>query len=185
MLTVNQYALYMALQTVKHAMPKNDIRKYLNGIHLKREGEALAVTTTDGHRIAQCAVTVDAGNDFELTICAKKLPQILAFIKCNEGTSTIELDVTNSTLGGLAFDVIECDRYPNVEMQFLKFANSEPVKLNGMSGKYLTDMSRAFTALSKYGVMRMTICSEGAYIEGHSTISHLGNARSCIASVRI
>lgn len=145
MLTVNQYALYMALQTVKHAMPKNDVRNYLNGVHLKREGEALAVTATDGHRITQCAVTVDAGNDFELIICAKKLPQILAFIKCN----------------------------------------AEPVKLNGMSGRYLTDMSRAFTALSKYGVMKMTLSSEGAYIEGHSTISHLGNVRSCIAPVRV
>ena len=184
MLTVNQYALYMAFQTVKHAMPKNEVRKYLNGIHLKREGEALAVTATDGHRIVQCTVTVDAGSDFELIICAKKLPQILAFIKCNASTPTIELDVTNSTLGGLAFDVIECDRYPNVEMQFLKFANAASAPTIGMNGKYLTDMSRSFTVLSNYGVMKMTLSGEGAYIEGHSTISHLGNVRSCIAPVR-
>ena len=185
MLTVNQYALYMALQTVKHAMPKNDVRNYLNGIHIKRTGEVLAVTATDGHRIVQCDVAVDTGDDFELIICAKKLTQILAFIKRDSGTSTIELDVTNHTIGGLTFDVIECDRYPNVEMQFLKFANAASAPTVGMNGKYLTDMSRAFAALSKYGVMKMTLSSEGAYIEGHSAISHLGNVRSCIAPVRV
>lgn len=57
--------LLKAIEFVKHAAGKSDVRYYLNGIHVKQGNGVLQLTATDGHRLARAALR---GPDYETPI---------------------------------------------------------------------------------------------------------------------
>ncbi len=58
-LTISQSTLKSLLDETSFAMASQDVRYYLNGLLLEREGHTLRAVATDGHRLALGAITTD------------------------------------------------------------------------------------------------------------------------------
>lgn len=184
MIVVNKFALFTALQTVKHAMGKKDLRDYLNGVQLLMAGDLFAVTASDGHRIAQCELPDCAGGDFDLVMANSSLPTILASLKCTAGTATVIVDDKTKTIGGVPFDVVGVSRFPAVEQMFLKFERDVDVVEVGLNGGYLVDAVRALAALNKGKVFSQRHSASGTLLTGRHKIDGLGRVRCVIGGVK-
>jgi hypothetical protein len=69
-----------ALRMVRHAMPTQDAREYLNGVHLRALGNRLALEATDGHRAASAKVQCEGDDTLDVILpaaAAQKMEQLL------------------------------------------------------------------------------------------------------------
>lgn len=118
---VSTVALTAALNAIKHAMPKNDVRLYMNGIRFECNGtDRVRLVATDGHRIAVIDV-LDADKaeaptePWAFTMCQSMLVPVLANLKV--AGMTTELKV--GSVDALPVRHLE-GNYPNVDMMFSK-----------------------------------------------------------------
>lgn len=184
MIVVNKFALFTALQTVKHAVGKKDVRDYLNGVQLLMNGDLLRVTASDGHRIAQCELPDCAGADFDVILRNSSLPLVLASLKCTAGLENVMLDAKARTVGGVPFDVVDVSRFPDVEQAFLKFERDMDVVEVWLNGGYLVDAVRALAALNKGKVFSQRHSASGTLLTGRHKIDGLGRVRCAIGGVK-
>jgi DNA polymerase III subunit beta len=70
--SVSQKALKALFALVQYAMAQQDIRYYLNGLLLIVEKNKLKVVSTDGHRLAYAAMTVEADVEKQEIIIPRK-----------------------------------------------------------------------------------------------------------------
>lgn len=118
---VSTVALTAALNAIKHAMPKNDVRLYMNGIRFECNGtDRVRLVATDGHRIAVADVLVADNTEaptepWAFTMCQSMLVPVLANLKV--AGMTTELKV--GSVDALPVRHLE-GNYPNVDMMFSK-----------------------------------------------------------------
>jgi len=101
------------------AMARNDVRFYLNGLHLHVDGRQLQATATDGHRLARWALTLDtpASATVEMILpgqAALNLARILGgtdSIALRIGRTLAQLDTADLTLTTKLVD----GRYPDAD----------------------------------------------------------------------
>ena len=184
MILVNKFALFTSLQTVKHAMGKQDVRDYLNGVQLLMKKDLLRVTASDGHRIAQCELTGCAGKDFNIILYNSSLPLVLASLKSTAGPETVKLDVKARTIGGVPFDVVDASHFPDVEQMFLKFERDTDDVEVLLNGGYLVDAVRALAALNKGKVFSQRHSTSGTILTGRHNIDGLGRVRCVIGGMK-
>lgn len=184
MVLVNKFALFTSLQTVKHAMGKQDVRDYLNGVQLLMNGGLLRVTASDGHRIAQCELAGCVGGDFDVILRNSSLPLVLASLKSTAGLETVKLDVKARTIGGVPFDVVDVSRFPDVEQMFHKFEQDMDGVEVQLNGGYLVDAVRALAALNKGKVFSQRHSTSGTILTGRHKIDGLGRVRCVIGGMK-
>lgn len=118
---VSTVALTAALNAIKHAMPKNDVRLYINGIRFECNGaDRVRLVATDGHRIAVADVLVTDNTEaptepWAFTMCQSMLVPVLANLKV--AGMTTELKV--GSVDALPVRHLE-GNYPNVDRMFSK-----------------------------------------------------------------
>lgn len=118
---VSTVALTAALNAIKNAMPKNDVRLYMNGIRFECNGtDRVRLVATDGHRIAVADVLVADNTEaptepWAFTMCQSMLVPVLANLKV--AGMTTELKV--GSVDALPVRHLE-GNYPNVDMMFSK-----------------------------------------------------------------
>ncbi len=121
---VSTVALTAALNAIKHAMPKRDVREYMNGIRFECNGtDRVRLVATDGHRIAVADVLVADNTEaptepWAFTMGHGGLPLMLALLKVAGMNTAIN---KGGKLGDQSLTLIEDQgRYPNVDMMFSK-----------------------------------------------------------------
>jgi len=78
-----------ALKFVSHAQGTNDVRHYLNGVLFRFVGNTLALTASDGHRIAQIRLGIEGcqlAGDY--IVAADSVKAILATVKPKSNDAT-------------------------------------------------------------------------------------------------
>jgi DNA polymerase-3 subunit beta len=91
-LTMAQKSFKHLLNMVHFAMAQQDIRYYLNGMLLVLDGNNVRCVSTDGHRLAYCAVTIDAdAPKQEVIIPRKTVLELLRLLEDSE--EPVQIDV--------------------------------------------------------------------------------------------
>lgn len=110
--------LIKTLKGLLQVAPKSDIRYYLNGVQVIRNGDEVVFNATDGHMLLQVKTTdleyIDIQEDVKFVICRKSLDvmiksfttRCLPTLRCD--------DDFNITLGGLPLVIVD-GNYPDVQ----------------------------------------------------------------------
>jgi DNA polymerase-3 subunit beta len=78
------------LSTVVHAMRRASDRPHLSVVFLRTSGSQLLATTTDGHRLAHAAATIEQAQPFEVCVPA---PAVDALLRDASGVETVGIAV--------------------------------------------------------------------------------------------
>ena len=102
-----------SINTVQHAMPKDDVRFYLNGIFLRimcnavEKESSVDFVATDGHRLSVLRAACNCVDDYnsDLIIPEKSISGILKIFADRDGIANIALDKTGIevSLGEVVF----------------------------------------------------------------------------------
>ncbi|VCU68378.1 DNA polymerase III subunit beta [Pigmentiphaga humi] len=105
-LTMQQKSFKHLLNMVHFAMAQQDIRYYLNGMLLVLDGANVRCVATDGHRLAYCAVGIDAETPRQEVIVPRKtVLELLRLLEDSE--DPIEISVAANQI---------CFRFGDVEL---------------------------------------------------------------------
>lgn len=115
--------MYNELKAALLIAPKNDIRFYLNGVRIMRNGDTLRISVTDGHMLADISINLllDAFRDYRQTIAddtdviipRTELDAALKLHKKNDQVPMI-IDDKVKTVGLVAFEPID-GRFPAID----------------------------------------------------------------------
>lgn len=94
---VDSSTLSMLFDSTKEVISEEDDRVALNAMQLAFGATSITVATTDGHRLAEAVVTVDATSDIgTVLIQLKSLQQVTKF--CKGGSRKLRVSVNGSNL---------------------------------------------------------------------------------------
>lgn len=136
--------LINTLKALLQVTPKLDIRYYLNGIQVIRNGNEVVFNSTDGHMLLQVKTTdleyIDIQDDVKFVICRKSLDvMIKSFTKRCLPTLRCDDDF-NVTLGDLPLVTID-GNYPDVQRVISE--SSERCDAIGVNYTLLSKLSKA------------------------------------------
>ncbi len=136
--------LINTLKALLQVAPKSDVRYYLNGIQVIRNGNEVVFNSADGHMLLQVKTTdleyIDIQEDVKFVICRKSLDvMIKAFTKRCLPVLRCDGDF-NVTLGDLSLAKID-GNYPNVQRVITE--SSERCDAIGVNYALLAKLSKA------------------------------------------
>ena len=136
--------LINTLKALLQVTPKSDIRYYLNGIQVIRNGNEVVFNSTDGNMLLQVKTTdleyIDIQDDVKFVICRKSLDvMIKSFTKRCLPSLRCDDDF-NVTLGDLPIVTID-GNYPDVQRVISE--SSERCDVVGVNYTLLAKLSKA------------------------------------------
>lgn len=128
-----------AIQSVRHAIPTNDVRYFLNGLNLTVQDDKLLFTGSDGHRLYRGSVESVQASASMSGIVPSPLLDMLTAAKADADTQCrvrmdsqgVEVVIGNNLFRSNLID----GQYPNVE----KFFESEPTWLANVEPREVLD----------------------------------------------
>jgi DNA polymerase-3 subunit beta len=83
--------LIRAIKSVKYAAAHQDVRYYLNGVSFKVSSDFLQLTSTDGHRLADCKISIDNIDNFNANVilATPTINDIQTIMEDNPGEVTL------------------------------------------------------------------------------------------------
>jgi hypothetical protein len=155
-----------ALKFVSHAQGTNDVRYYLNGVLFRFVGNTLALTASDGHRIAQIRLGIEGcplAGDY--IVKADSVKAALATVKTKRNDDTrVRLEPAPDGSGDLLLTAgpfmlaleVQDGRYPDFERAI---PHGDPVgcPVIGVDAEYLAAAATALKPLraGKYRALTM------------------------------
>jgi DNA polymerase-3 subunit beta len=135
-------------------MAKNDVRYYLNGVHLIGKTNELIVETTDGHRAAQVRLDiVTGGSEFDVIVDRDTWLAISKIKTTRKDKSEVTLSVSDAHLtqsNGAVLPLAFVDgKFPDVN-RVLRVAPSkaEPQTTVGVNAVYASEAFKAAAILA-------------------------------------
>lgn len=92
---ISQKDLKALLLLVQYAMAQQDIRYYLNGMLVVREGSTLKAVATDGHRLAYACAELQQESDLQEVILPRKAVQEIVKL-LNDSDEEVSVEITPS-----------------------------------------------------------------------------------------
>lgn len=169
-LTVDRGLLLRLIEKTHFSMAQQDVRYYLNGMLLETGGTELRAVATDGHRLALCAVALDAaGLTQQQVIVPRKGVLELQRLLGGEGEIDLELGVNHVRvqLDGIRFTSKLIDgRFPEYERVIPKESSNEMTADKELLRGAL--QRAAILSNEKYRGIRLIIRDGSVVIQAHN-----------------
>tara|TARA_B100000809_G_scaffold266624_1_gene330331 strand:- start:2279 stop:3406 length:1128 start_codon:yes stop_codon:yes gene_type:complete len=100
--------LIKTIKSVKYSAAHEDVRYYLNGVSFKVANSVLQLTATDGHRLADCKISVDTDNDVyaNVILATSTVNDVQTIIEDNSGEVTLSFSSNHLVVNAAETTVI-------------------------------------------------------------------------------
>lgn len=96
---MSQVILKKMIELTQFAMGNQDVRHYLNGMFFEIKDHIVRIVTTDGHRLATCAVFIDTLSLFQSMIVPRKsVLEILHLLSIEKKPSLVNIQTNNNNI---------------------------------------------------------------------------------------
>jgi len=148
------------------SMGKNDVRYYLNGVHLTYKDNKVFVETTDGHRLSQVKIDVDDGYKFDVIIDRDTWVQISKIKTNKKDNSIVELDIDGERLlcfNGAVIPLEYIDgKFPDIERVIPDWRTTHNNGGVGVSAVYMSEAFKSASILANPKHKGVTLTTFGA-----------------------
>lgn len=160
------YDFITALKFASHAMGKNDVRYYLNGVLFRFVGNDLVLTGSDGHRVAEVHLQLLSPTNLygDYIVKGDSVKELLRTVKTRQtDDSTVELSDSRgefrfvSENDALTLELHDA-RYPDLRRVY-PTGDPDGAPMVGLNADYLAQAASALKTLSnrKYNGIKMEL----------------------------
>lgn len=166
---LNAYSFLTALKAVLPFAPKNDIRYYLNGVHLLDTDGGFFVEATDGHTAARVKVDAQLDGTLDLVMPRDFCEKVAKLKVPVRERDSLELELAYSylatavSLDGLKIDAstIDC-KYVDLARGLVVPAVGKPSDRRGFNAEYLARAAKSASMLANPNYKRVALVGGSA-----------------------
>ncbi len=136
------------LEKSQFAMAQQDVRYYLNGMLLEREGEVIRTVATDGHRLAMSEQQIDRGEggDFQIILPRKAVLELSRML--SDGDTSVQLEIGSNHIQIVIGDTLFTSKL--IDGKFPDYQQVIPV---GADKKVVADRDELKMALQRTSIL--------------------------------
>lgn len=157
--------LRQALKMATYFSAKNDLRYFLNGVHIIKKDGIVTVESTNGHTAFQ---TKDVENDHVIGDDIDVIIPIEAVNFALRLDKKEDLFLDGNKLGRLEFAPIEAN-YPDFEKFIVRNDDEYALSVFGFNPEYIGNIGKAIKSTGRYGFeMRMKFADARGLLQAYS-----------------